>query len=348
MTNYENTKSPHAHASPTEGPEGTADNSTLLLHEFPWLGRQPFLESKGYMLRPRLRPGWTPSWISNGKDPALCEDNYPSPMRILVTDATRIADGKLVCIKKISTGNKESNTALLLRSKQRREDPRNHSVPILDVLEDPDDSAVSYMVMPFFHPMDDPPFESVDEIVDFVDQVLEGLAFMHEQGVAHRDCSPSNIMMDAAAMFPCGFHPALNGLLPDASGPVAPTMISRSKAGVRYYFVDYDISSRNAPGHPEEVTGTEGRDEEVPELAEDVAYNPFKVDVFSMGNLLKHEFHERFSNVDFLAPLLNEMMIEDPMHRPTAEEALRQWRSIRADVADTNAPLTRGQEASGE
>lgn len=36
----------------------------LSAHEVKWRDRQPFLESKGYMLRPRLRPGWTPSWIS--------------------------------------------------------------------------------------------------------------------------------------------------------------------------------------------------------------------------------------------------------------------------------------------
>lgn len=30
--------------------------------EKPWLGRFEFLKSRGYLLRPRYRPGWTPPW----------------------------------------------------------------------------------------------------------------------------------------------------------------------------------------------------------------------------------------------------------------------------------------------
>ncbi len=53
------------------------------------------------------------------------------------------------------------------------EDPANHSVPILDTFMDPADDSVSYIVMPFFRPSDNPPFETVGEVADFVDQILE-------------------------------------------------------------------------------------------------------------------------------------------------------------------------------
>ena len=46
----------------------------LSSHEVAWRDRQPFLESKGYMLRPRLRPGWTASWLATGKSRFYCED----------------------------------------------------------------------------------------------------------------------------------------------------------------------------------------------------------------------------------------------------------------------------------
>lgn len=36
--------------------------------------RAVFLESKGYRLRPRFLPGWTPSWKTRSLDPYLCED----------------------------------------------------------------------------------------------------------------------------------------------------------------------------------------------------------------------------------------------------------------------------------
>ena len=52
----------------------------LLPHEVKWRDRQPFLESKGYMLRSRLRPGWTPSWLSTGQNYYDCEDGASLPV----------------------------------------------------------------------------------------------------------------------------------------------------------------------------------------------------------------------------------------------------------------------------
>jgi hypothetical protein len=52
----------------------------LLSYEVKWRNRQLFLESKGYMLRPRLRPGWTPSWLSTGQDYESCEDSARLPV----------------------------------------------------------------------------------------------------------------------------------------------------------------------------------------------------------------------------------------------------------------------------
>ena len=50
--------------------------------EVKWRDRQRFLESKGYMLRPRLRPGWTPSWLSTGQDFLDCEDSARLPVSL--------------------------------------------------------------------------------------------------------------------------------------------------------------------------------------------------------------------------------------------------------------------------
>ena len=52
----------------------------LSLLEIRWRDRQPFLEYKGYMLRPRLRPGWTPSWLTTGEDHDYCEDAARLPV----------------------------------------------------------------------------------------------------------------------------------------------------------------------------------------------------------------------------------------------------------------------------
>ncbi len=49
----------------------------------------------------------------------------------------------------------------------------NHSVPVLDTFEDLVDKSISYLVMPFLRLADNPPFEVVEEVLDFADQLLE-------------------------------------------------------------------------------------------------------------------------------------------------------------------------------
>ena len=53
------------------------------------------------------------------------------------------------------------------------DDPRNHAVPIIEIFDDPDDDTISYLVMPLLRAADNPAFQFVKEIVDFVDQILE-------------------------------------------------------------------------------------------------------------------------------------------------------------------------------
>ena len=73
-------------------------------------------------------------------------------------------------IKEVRTGDLESSIALMLSA---IDDPANHSVPILDTFEDSVNKSISYLVMPFLRLTDDPPFEVVEDVLDFADQVLE-------------------------------------------------------------------------------------------------------------------------------------------------------------------------------
>lgn len=114
---------------------------------------------------------------------------------------------------------------------------------------------------------------------------------MHEHGVAHRDCSMPNILMDGERMYPHGFHPVHDMVLPDGETWAWP--YSRSQVGVRYYFVDYGISSYFPPDHPRElVTGDLGRDQDVPELSETIPYDPFPVDIFTIGHVFRDELYQ--------------------------------------------------------
>lgn len=78
-----------------------------------------------------------------------------------------------MCIKRVGRNDEESRIAQMLSTKELRADPRNHCVPIIEVIEDPNDDSISYVVMPLLRNADSPPFQYVKEIVDFVDQVLE-------------------------------------------------------------------------------------------------------------------------------------------------------------------------------
>jgi hypothetical protein len=95
-------------------------------------------------------------------------------------------------------------------------------------------------------------------------------------------------MMDADAMYPEGFHPIRTMYKADYSGYA--TCIPRSTAGVRYYFIDFGISVHiPEDAYPKLVTGHLGRDQSPPELSETVPYDPFKLDLYILGNMFKCE-----------------------------------------------------------
>jgi hypothetical protein len=90
-------------------------------------------------------------------------------------------------------------------------------------------------------------------------------------------------------MYPHGFHP-VEGISFDDRNTAA-SRISRLEAGVKYYFVNYGTSSYFPPGSRRElVLGIAGRNRDVPELSNSVPYDPFKVDIFKIGNVLRSEF----------------------------------------------------------
>ena len=88
-------------------------------------------------------------------------------------DATRISDGKLVLLKQVKSSSQELVIASLLSSEESRKDPRNHCVPILDIIVDTEDPSISYMVMPFLRHVDDPPFDTVGSVLECMEQLLE-------------------------------------------------------------------------------------------------------------------------------------------------------------------------------
>ena len=105
----------------------------------------------------------------------------------------------------------------------------------------------------------------------------------------YRDVAVQNIMMDGQVLYPDGFHPVRQRFTPDAVYHTTP--LPRADHPVRYYYIDFDLSTRFAPGESHLVVGDQGRDMDIPELSAEVPYDAFKVDVFALGNMYYKEFY---------------------------------------------------------
>ena len=87
-------------------------------------------------------------------------------------DATRAWDGRQVMFKKVPAGS-ELEINQFLSSPGLIPESHNHCVPLLDVLELPDEPEQKLMVMPFLRPFDRPRFQTYGEFVSFFSQICD-------------------------------------------------------------------------------------------------------------------------------------------------------------------------------
>lgn len=66
-----------AYIDSLDNPDPGKKPGDLGQHEEWWVERQQALEVAGYMLRPRYRPGWKPSWAGTDKFCLGFEDGQP-------------------------------------------------------------------------------------------------------------------------------------------------------------------------------------------------------------------------------------------------------------------------------
>lgn len=266
----------------------------------------------------------------------------------MVLDAWRTKDKMHVCIKRIKKISEEVAIARYLTSDHLLQDPWNHCVPALDSFQDPEFPVVSFMVMPILRPFNDPEFGARGEVVDFVTQILDGITFMHSNLVAHSDLTSANIMMDARPIFPTGWHFTMDCFTPEGTEIVKPR--ARIDHPVRYYIIDYDFSVRFLPGQSPITKGLGGRDHEVPELHTHQPFDHYKLDVFTVGNVLLKEFRQKFLGLEFLTGLIDVMMTPDFRKRPTAQASLDHWHKMRNNIPVASARwlLRKPDESMGE
>ncbi len=228
-------------------------------------------------------------------------------------------DGAKVVIRITRTDTAELSMAKRLCSS---DEPRNHTVPILDVIPIPDDEDQRvFMVMPMLKLFHEPEFHCRSKFVDAFRQLLEaslsvntsthpssdfylqGLDFMHSLSVAHgsilihflmssvvfqlpshSDVSPLNFLMDSSKVCPKGYHYACETSHDGVHWtlPVRP----RCRVGpVKYYIIDFE-SAQEYPASKETALTTRNLRcgmRSSPEFSLGEPCNPFKLDVYNAG-----------------------------------------------------------------
>ncbi|KAJ7031518.1 kinase-like domain-containing protein [Mycena alexandri] len=314
---------------------------THLPQERYWVDHQPFLFSRGYMLRPRYRPGWVASWTQAGAkfDPELnnvhdFEDSVENG-RPNVLDAIRISDGSKVVLKRVHTWTAEIGIALYLNSPELRQDSHNRTFRLLDVIPLSDDDDFAILVMPFLRKFNRPKFCNLHEITEAMRQFLQGLKFMHTYNIAHRDACAGNMMMDATRVIPGGHHFSA----PWSKDGVADLYwrARSSVSPVNYYFIDFGLSDY-CPAGPENtrVVGVFGQDKTVPELSKTIPYNPFKVDIYQLGNVFNALVKKYPGMAPHFGPLATSMTQRSPDERPTSSQALAHFEIICSHLTATD------------
>lgn len=112
--------------------------------------------------------------------------------------------------------------------------------------------------------------------------------------IVFRDCTLTKVMVDYSSLYPRGVraHPHYSGQAEDMSNLPFPRRRCRANPQARYYFIDFGISTRfpaTAVG-PRVITGGHGRDRAPPELSNTIPYDPFKLDVFILGNYFRTSY----------------------------------------------------------
>jgi len=293
-----------------------------------WANRQEALEHAGYMLRPRFRPGWRPSWVTTGKHYFNSEDGQTHSLRVCM-DATRISDGRPVMLKRLlkKEGPYELQTNRLFSTEPLSSDPRNRCARLLDVIELPNEDPI--MVHSLLRPFDNPALQTYGEFATFFGQICEGVQFLHFNNVAHRDCTRRNIMLDPTNMYPNSFHPVAMGRSKDFRHKVKG--YSRTRRPTRYLLIDFGLSRQYDPANgPPLDEPLHGGDRTAPEHQDGkTPCNPFPTDVYYLGNLVRQHYIQKCKGFEFMEPLVTEMVQEDPGRRPNMEEVASRFSEIK-------------------
>ena len=228
----------------------------------------------------------------------------------------------------ISRHPHEIEVGQLFSSEPLASNPKNRCAPFYDVLRIPDDEDGAILVMPLLYRTENPPFQTIGEVVEFFRQIFEVATFFtitplvhvhpilftgvatyasksHRSSVSYfqhllvwifhflgvSDCKYNNIMADPLRLYEYPPHPFELFKRRDFSGEVK-VCSTRTQTPIKYYLVDFGLSRRYDPeGGPPLELPRWGGDNSVPEfLAVNTPCDPFPVDVYCLGNVIRQSF----------------------------------------------------------
>lgn len=299
---------------------GLVTMPSLRPHEVFWRDHHDWLRDKGYELRPRYKPERLPvplprlaraiSRRGAAEDPNTDEDSI---------EATRLSDGRTVELRKVSRLDAHDITVQqYLATWPLASHPKNHTVPILDVLELPDEGERALiLVTPSLEPFHAPAVRTVGEAIDFLEQVLEGLQFMHNCNIAHRNCAELHVLQDPAPVYP-RTRRRQRGTSEGSGGTLRP---------VRYYLADGARAQQYGHGSRFRRAASQAS---VRTAAAAVGFDdPFAADVRALGVAIERVFLSDVRGMAFLSPLVEEMMRVDPATRPHIDDVIVKFREVK-------------------
>ncbi|KZT23166.1 hypothetical protein NEOLEDRAFT_1137043 [Neolentinus lepideus HHB14362 ss-1] len=241
--------------------------------------------------------------------------------------------GRQVVFKATRRHSMEYQILAQLNSSHLRSNPRNHTIPVKFI---PADDFI-FMVMPCWGTCWTwPGFDSTQSRLKAATQLLEGLVFMHKNGVSHGDIQEGNVVWN---------HDEYRRRAPDG------TTYQRTNFDFRMAYIDFGSSTLFKPNQPPLIQTSKAPPVTLiaPELEkEGTWYDAFAADVYSLGMTLREEIQNaltgraRESQIvadvaretpQWYHQLLETMIDSDPQGRPTAKKALTYIRHMAARIS---------------
>ncbi|KAG6901292.1 hypothetical protein C0995_014003 [Termitomyces sp. Mi166 len=127
-------------------------------------------------------------------------------------------------------------------------------------------------------------------------------------------------MVDATGLIPGGFH----FVKPDTRDGVNRWTEWRERGSIRslrYYFIDFDLSRQYPTNVDVRDVGLLGQDQSYPERSATIPYDPFKTDIYQLGNVIL-EIVKEYAGLEYFSQIGKAMTQKNPADRPSLSEIL--------------------------